>query len=87
MLFKIPLLLMLLYYHAQSQQSIRAGLFWFGGMLFITAITTSLDSYSFVHLLLSTFIALLYFHLLEKMENLFLWWITMLLGAAALMVF
>ena len=87
MLFKIPLLIMLLYYHAQSQQSVRAGLFWFSGIFFITAVTASLNGYTLVHVILSTFIALLYFHLLEKAENLLLWWLTMLLGAAALIIF
>ncbi|KLV04086.1 hypothetical protein ABT56_15850 [Photobacterium aquae] len=78
---------MLLYYHTQSQNALRCTVFWFLALLALSSMQYSFTAALFLPLTISSVIAFVYFTLLERIENLLLWWLTMIAGAIALLIF
>ena len=87
MFFKLPILVGLLYYHAQSQDSLKCANIWGVAILIIAIIQSGFEFFVFLNVGVLYLLALGYFTLLEYIDsNIPLWVIAMMFGAAVLLL-
>lgn len=87
MLIKLPILMALIYYHTQSEDSLKCANIWVVLMLILALVQGASGFYVIVWLVVTYFVALGYFSLLEFLgDRIIAWWFSTLIGAILMLV-
>ena len=86
MILKAPLLVVLLYLHEETKNSLACAMVWGGCVFLISLVLEGFDAWLIPGVGISFMLAMGYFALLEYLDGSIAWWLVLLPGAFVLIM-